>query len=151
MTKEIIVYIFIFLACLYILGLMRNISLFFKEKRNYQFMINQREKDSKSHINILDKVDATVGIINLCNLLIDNEVSKTMQACIRLNTKYDVTRLDHDVRIMATTVFESIRAEVFESPDLIITDKFLMQHITDEVMLKLMTAGQEWNTRLKQN
>jgi len=151
MIEKVFIYIFIFLAFCYIMGMIHNISLYFKEKRNYQFMINSKENSPKSKMSMLDRIDSTVSIINLTNLLIDNEISKTLQACIRLNTKYDVARLDKDVKIIATTVFESIKPEIFDAQDLVITDNFLMQHITDEVMLKLMAAGKELNNSMRNN
>lgn len=150
MVEKIFMYFFAFLAFCYIMGLIYNISQFFKEKRNYQFMINKRENLTKSSLTLLDRIDSSTGIINLSNILIDNEVSKTIQGNISLNSKYDVTRLDKDVKIIATSVFEAIKPEIFQSDDLIITDSFLMQHITDEVMLKLIIAAQELNKSLRQ-
>lgn len=136
--------VFILLADLII-----NISNYFKEKRNYQYMINNKEMDNESKISTVDRLDATFELLNLINTLIDNEISKTLQACIQLRTKYEVTRLDKDVKVIATTVYTSIKPEVYLSKDLIITETFMMQHIMDEVMLRLLKAGQEYNEALK--
>lgn len=145
MVEKIIFYIFAFIVFCTVMGMISNISLFFKEKRNYQFMINQKENMTMSRLSMIDRVDATLGIINIANILIDNEVNKTIQGCITLHTKYDVTRLDKDVKIIATTVFESLKSEIFTSHDLIINDTFLMQHISDEAMLRMISAGKELN------
>lgn len=148
MAMKVILYIFAFLAFCYIMGMIYNISQFFKEKRNYQFMLNQKENATKSKLNMLERVDSTLGIINIANILIDNEVGKTIQGCIALNSKYDVSRLDKDVKIIATTVFESLKPEIFASQDIIINDTFLMQHITDEAMLRMIAAGKELNKNI---
>lgn len=145
MVLKIIMYIFCLIAFFYIIDLIYNISCFFKEKRNYQFMVNKRETLTNSNSSMLDRIDSTVSILNLTNTLIDNEISKTLESCVSLRTKYDVSRLDKDVKIIATTVFNCIKPEVFASNELLITDTFLMQHITDEVMLKMLKRGQEYN------
>lgn len=150
MITRYILYFFAFLAFCYIMGMIYNISQYFKQKANYQMIINTNETNVKTKMTMTERVDITLSIMNLLNVLIDNEINKTLQACARINTKYDVTRLDKDVKIIATTVFEAIKPEVFISADSIISDNFLMQHITDEVMIRLMKVGQEYNKALQQ-
>lgn len=155
MVKEIIFYIFIFIAFCYIMGMIFNISQYFKNKTSnitikQQIELEKHSRELYTH-NLLDRIDATVSIMNLMNIIIDNEISKTLQGCIRLNTKYELSKLDKDVKTIATTVYDCFKKDIFDSTETIVTSNFLMQHITDEVMLRLIKAVQEYNTVLRQN
>lgn len=149
MIWRITLYIFMVISFCFVMDLVYNISLFFKEKRNYQFMINNKEKDTKSKMTMLERVDTTLEILNLCNTLIDNEITKSLQACVRLKKPYDIKRIDTDVKLIATEVFNSIKPEILISDDIILSEKFLMQHITDETILRLLKSSQEFNSIIR--
>ena len=147
MVYEIIIKIFIVLSFFIVLNCINTIADYFKEKKNHQFMLNQEEYNTNSKLDLMDRTNLTIKLMELINTLIDNEISKTLQSCIRLGSKYESTRLDKDAELISKAVFESIKSEIFLEKDLILTEEFLMQHIADEVLIRLIKYTQEYNNK----
>lgn len=134
-----------------VLYLLFNISLYFKELRNYQFMINRKEHEDRTEEVLNDRVSSTVEFLDFCNAIIDNEIAKNLSGYSRLNKKYDMTKFDVDYENIATSVYDSIKPEIIENKNLIITSKFIMQHIIDESMIRFMKYTRDYNNAINKN
>ena len=65
--EKIIIYIFLFIITCYVLNFIYQLSNYFHEKRNYQFIINKKESQMTSNMTMLDRVDSTINILQLTN------------------------------------------------------------------------------------
>ena len=134
-----------------VISLTSNISNYFSRLADYQFMINQKEKLSQTQSiePLSDRTITTTELFNLCNVLVDSEIYKTMQTCMTLHQKYDLIHLDTDIQIIGNKVFKSIKPEVFTNKDLIVTSDALMEYITERTILRLLNIATEYNNSLR--
>lgn len=108
------------------------------------------EKRSKVSIYTLDqRVTASISILNLASDLVDKEIINTMKVVRTLGKRYEPVQLDKDVNNIAKKVFEAISFNDISSEELSITVEYIMQHITDETMIKLLNTINAYNTSLE--
>ena len=134
---------------IFILQLLSGITKYFKELRNYQFMINTKEHRDEMELSLNERISSTVEFINLCNIIIDNEIAKNLSGYSRLNKKYDMTKFDTDYKNMAESVYNSIKSEIIDNRELIISSDFVLQHIIDETMIRFMRYTEDFNNNFK--
>ena len=134
-----------------VISLTSNISNYFGRLADYQFMINQKEKLSQTQSiePLSERTVTTTELFNLCNLLIDNEIYKTLKLCMTLHQKYEVVNFDKDVETVSTKVFASIKPEIFSNKDMIITSDALMEYITERTIIRLLNIATEYNNSLR--
>ena len=93
-------------------------------------------------------MDFSLEIINLCNVLIDNEVGKLLESYRRLNMRYDAKKLDKDVERITKKVFDGVQHQVIIDPNHVITPEYILQHISDQTMLRVIQFTQEYNNSI---
>ena len=143
---KIFMYIMLVLGTLVILGLFVHISEYFEEKARNLEIINNRESKYTSKLTISERLDATMDLLTLCATMIDSEVFKTIQGCVILNSKYDLKRVDKDIELISTSVFNALNKESFLDGDLLLTPEHYLQYINNETFLRLINAVQQFNS-----
>ena len=95
----------------------------------------------------LDKIDSTVSLLNLINILIDNEITKMLDSLSRLKVKYDSKSLDRDAKNIAENVYTSLKKDsTFSNENIILTDEYIMKHISEESITRLMIRSYTYNS-----
>ena len=106
-------------------------------------------KPVAKELDYLDKIEATVRLINLINVLTDNEINNKVACLSKINSKYELRKLDEDASSIATNIFNAInREENFISGNLVVNDDYIMKYITDEAIIKLLDKASQFNNNL---
>lgn len=106
-------------------------------------------KPVAKELDYLDKIEATVRLINLINVLTDNEINNKFTSLSKINSKYELRKLDEDASSIATNIFNAInREENFISGNLVVNDDYIMKYITDEAIIKLLDKASQFNNNL---
>ena len=106
-------------------------------------------KPVAKELDYLDKIEATVRLINLINVLTDNEINNKFTSLSKINSKYELRKLDEDASFIATNIFNAInREENFISGNLVVNDDYIMKYITDEAIIKLLDKASQFNNNL---
>lgn len=106
-------------------------------------------KPVAKELDYLDKIEATVRLINLINVLTDNEINNKFTSLSKINSKYELRKLDEDASSIATNIFNAInKEENFISGNLVVNDDYIMKYITDEAIIKLLDKASQFNNNL---
>lgn len=106
-------------------------------------------KPVAKELDYLDKIEATVRLINLINVLTDNEINNKFTSLSKINSKYELRKLDEDASSIATNIFNAInREDNFISGNLVVNDDYIMKYITDEAIIKLLDKASQFNNNL---
>ena len=135
----------------YILDLLTSISNKFNEESKFIELqkIKEEMKPVNKELDYLDKLEATVGFLNFINVLIDNEINNMMTSLSKIDSKYELIKLDEDAKQIATNIFQSLAKEnTFVDSNLIITNDYIMKYITDESIIKLLDKATKYNSRI---
>lgn len=153
--KYVLIGVFIlcgFLASIAIINLLITINDYFSVKKSDKLQELQLKYQDKNNphptLNAIDRVDFSLEIINLCNVLIDNEVGKLLESYRRLNMRYDAKKLDKDVERITKKVFDGVQHQVIIDPNHVITPEYILQHISDQTMLRVIQFTQEYNNSI---
>ena len=126
-----------FLLGLYLIGMIRSISFFFKEKR----LSIQEEKEAA-------RVDYSRDLLTLLAQSINLEVKKLMQNYISLNIPYRIEDLDKDVENISTQVYNSIKLDIYRSYGLIFSSGYVMTYIVENTKTILLQEVMEQQKRI---
>lgn len=137
LTLFIIACVIGFLLGLYLIGMIRSISFFFKEKR----MSIQEEKEAA-------RVDYSRDLLTLLAQSINLEVKKLMQNYISLNIPYRIEDLDKDVENISTQVYNSIKLDIYRSYGLIFSSGYVMTYIVENTKTILLQEVMEQQKRI---
>ena len=129
--------------------LINKISLFFNEKRENQIILNKKESNSTIDLSLSEKTEATIEILNFCNIIIENEILKNLSGYDRISKPYDMKKFDTDYKNIAETVYNAFKSDIIDNVNIIISSEFLMQHILDETMIRFMKFTEDYNNKLK--
>lgn len=135
----------------YIMDLLTSISNKFNEESKFIELqkIKEEMKPVNKELDYLDKLEATVGFLNFINVLIDNEINNMMTSLSKIDSKYELIKLDEDAKQIATNIFQSLAKEnTFVDNNLIITNDYIMKYITDESIIKLLDKATKYNSRI---
>lgn len=135
----------------YVSDLLTNISKKFDEESKFIELqrIKEEMKPVNKELDYLDKLEATVGFLNFINVLIDNEINNMMTSLSKIDSKYELIKLDEDAKQIATNIFQSLAKEnTFVDNNLIITNDYIMKYITDESIIKLLDKATKYNSRI---
>lgn len=100
-------------------------------------------------LDYISKIEASVAFLNFINTLIENEINKTFTSLDKINSRYDLKNLDTDAANIAKKIFDSLNKEItFSTNNLIITDEYIMRHITDEAIIRLLDKSSKYNNKL---
>lgn len=147
---EIFSIIAIIIFLFFIIRLIMKVSNYFESLTAHQLLISSTYKvEDDSSLSLPDRTESTVELLAFCNSIIDNEIAKNLSGYARLNKKYDMTKFDSDYMSIADSVYKSLKPDLLDSDDLIIPSEFVMHHILDETMVRLMRTTEEYNNNLK--
>lgn len=127
---------------LYLIGLIRNISLVNRKRRLQPVKVSSTTEQ--------DKLDYSIGVINLINNIIDIEITGFLKSYIVLGTTYNVINLDKDVETVSKTVFESIKSETYMNDTILLSDNYIMSYITKNVSYVLIVKSLSINNKLRE-
>lgn len=122
------------------------LATYFKSKETHQNIINEKEKHYSSSLSLPECLDATVDLLTLCNTLIDAEISKSLQGSAIINAKYNLQRLDTDLQLISSNVYNALNKEKILDSDLLLMPEYFLQYINNETFLRLITAVQAYNS-----
>lgn len=78
-------------------------------------------------------------LLLLINTLIETEVTSKLKSIIMLNGKYEVLKIEDDIKEISTTVFESIKDNIYDDKYNIFTGKYIMNYITKVTSLVILS------------
>lgn len=138
------------LSAIGLMSLIYNLSTYFSTKRNKLLIETEIQRQNQiNNANVyIDKVTLTVDVINLCNTLINSNVSHMISAKEMLHEKYDLKFLKEDSEKIATHVYESIRKELIVDNMLVVSDEFILNYISEETILVLLQNATDYNRNL---
>ena len=145
----IIIGIMVLILFTYICSLIISVNKYFDARTKNEELLTEREKVKPilQPINYLDKIDSTVSLLNLINILIDNEITKMLDSLSRLKVKYDSKSLDRDAKNIAENVYTSLKKDsTFSNENIILTDEYIMKHISEESITRLMIRSYTYNS-----
>ena len=145
----IIIGIMVLILFTYICSLIISVNRYFDARTKKEELLTEREKVKPilQPINYLDKIDSTVSLLNLINILIDNEITKMLDSLSRLKVKYDSKSLDRDAKNIAENVYTSLKKDsTFSNENIILTDEYIMKHISEESITRLMIRSYTYNS-----
>lgn len=137
LTIFIIICVIGVLLALYLIGMIRSISFFFKEKR-----LSIREEKEAA------RVDYSRDLLTLLAQSINLEVKKLMQNYISLNIPYRIEDLDKDVENISTQVYNSIKLDIYRSYGLIFSSGYVMTYIVENTKTILLQEVMEQQKRI---
>lgn len=106
-------------------------------------------KPVAKELDYLDKIEATVRLINLINVLTDNEINNKFTSLSKINSKYELMKLDDDAVVIATNIFNAINSEAnFINGNIVVSNEYIMKYITDEAIIKLLDKASQFNNKL---
>ena len=106
-------------------------------------------KPVAKELDYLDKIEATVRLINLINVLTDNEINNKFTSLSKINSKYELMKLDDDAVVIATNIFNAINSEEnFINGNIVVSNEYIMKYITDEAIIKLLDKASQFNNKL---
>lgn len=142
-----------FILYIFITNLLDSLTRYFNSRADlYKIEKAKVEHEmTTSNISLSERMGGTLEFLNVCNTLIDVEINNIMRTITRLNQKYDMKRLDDDVKAIATKVYKSVKSDVFINKDIVLQPDYIMQHITDETVLRLLKYTQAYNIKLSSN
>lgn len=111
--------------------------------------LKEELKPVSKELDYLDKLEATVGLLNFINVLIENEIDNKIISLSKLNSKYEMIKLDEDAKVIATNIFQSINNEqTFVDNNLIMNNEYIMKYITEQSIVKLLDKASQYNIRM---
>lgn len=125
------------LLALYLIGMIRSISFFFKEKR-----LSIREEKEAT------RVDYSRDFLTLLAQSINLEVKKLMQNYVSLNIPYRIEDLDKDVENISSQVYNSIKLDIYKSNGLVFSSAYIMTYIVENTKTILLQELMEQQKRI---
>lgn len=100
--------------------------------------------DKNKMINRLEvRVHSTTAVLNLLDTIISNEVASVLKTYARLNEPYKTLNTADDIESISSKVFESIKKEIFDDNDTVLTDEYLMKYINEQTTLAFLIETQK--------
>jgi hypothetical protein len=151
-VDRILLFTFILLACIYILTILDNIGKYFAnlKEKVFQEMIKLRDENEGTTSSAMEQFNFSVGILDLVDRMIVIEIEKVIAGYSQLNKRYEVSRLDVDIKHVSEVVSNAIRKEVFLSSDMIISSDYVIKTITERTTHLLISSVKEYNKNFLQ-
>ena len=96
-----------------------------------------------------ERIELTNSILDLIAFMVNNEIIAYFKTITSLQTSYNIANMDHDIEYIATKVYEGINKELFTNPNLILTDKYLMEYITKKTTSTILEITQIHNDNIR--
>ena len=134
----------------YIIRLLSNIRAYIVNKSNSFYLSNQKKTNTDTaSLNMTDRIDATNAVLDLISFMVTNEIASHFKSYISLKVAYDLSKLDVDASTISTTVFNGINKDLFKDPNLLLTEKYLMEFITKKTITVMIEASQNHNNNIR--
>ena len=127
---------------MYVIGLIRNLSLLNRKKRNANETYNVSEQE---------KLDYSIGVINLINNIIDIEVNGFLKSNVVLGNPYNIINLDKDVETISTSVFNAIKSDAYVNNTILLSDTYILTYITRNVSYVLIVRALTLNNKVRES
>jgi hypothetical protein len=102
--------------------------------------------DKNKMINRLEvRVSSTNAVLSLIDTIISNEVASVLKTYARLKEPYKTINTADDITKISNKVFNSIKKEIFEYNDTVITDEYIMTYINEHTALAFLIEAQKLN------
>ena len=153
MVNTIITIIFSIVGLIFIfvlMGLVSNISNYFDAKSKLANLDYSIKLSDNPTSNLQERVHVTTELLNCINALIDNEIGRIFQSYLVLRKKYEVLKMDEDIKIISEAVFNAIKKEIITDKDLVFTENYVMSFIAQSTAVKLIVYAQAYNTTIIQ-
>lgn len=141
---EIFICILLSIITIPILGILYQIYLVIKEKRNEIYIRNYNSIDGDFYNNI----ETTISFMSLCTNLIDNEIGKLLSTYIQTKNKYEYLKLDKDIEMISNNVYSAFRTNCIDNNNMIISTEYIMKYIIEETLNRLINITKEYNNSL---
>lgn len=107
--------------------------------------------DQSPSMPIGDRVDSTNQLLELIDAMISLEIMSTKRFEIFLDKKSKNIDFDNVISEVSTSVFESIKPNVFDDKDNIVSSQYLMSYIQKRTLVQYLTYfRQNMNTGVAQ-
>ena len=127
---------------MYVIGLIRNLSLLNRKKRNVNETYNVSEQE---------KLDYSIGVINLINNIIDIEVNGFLKSNVVLGNPYNIINLDKDVETISTSVFNAIKSDAYVNNTILLSDTYILTYITRNVSYVFIVRALTLNNKVRES
>lgn len=135
---------------IYVVRLFGDIRSYIVNKSRSVYLLNQKNTNlDNASLSMPDRIDFTNSVLDLISFMVNNEIISYMKTFIALNNQYDISNLDTDVEKISTLVFNGINKNLFKDPNLILTEKYLMEYITKKTISVMLDVVQNHNATLR--
>jgi hypothetical protein len=110
---------------------------------------NDRSTNKTASLSITDRIELTNSILDLISFMVTNEIVVFFKNYTALNDLYNLSRLDEDVRTLAEKVYDGINKDLFSDPNLILTEKYLLEYITKKTISTMIDVVQNHNDAIR--
>lgn len=124
----------------YLIGMIRSISFFFKEKR-------RKIKEEKE----VSRINYSTELLALLAQSINLEVAKLIQSYRSLDMLYKIENLDRDVKDISSRVYESIKLNTYSSNNMIFSTDYVMTYIIENTKALLLKEIMDMQKETKGN
>lgn len=142
--EELFIVLFVLFAIV-VIFLLHAISKLMDAKRRYYDALRKKENAPD---DVVTKVNVSATTMKLIETLVSIEIDSMVISLNMIKKPYDMLRLDKDAEYISQRVFKGIKPEIYRSEDQCLTEEYLLQFITTEVMNKFIQAMITMNTQL---
>lgn len=104
---------------------------------------------SKRESDVIEnRVANTAAVLDMMSYLIHGEIIKKISLLSLMNASYNFLNIDNDVKEVSEKVFNALKKDIFVSEEILITEDYLMEHISKNTMIELSAALKEANMRI---
>jgi len=146
---SIVIFIAIRVA-IYVIQLFGDYRSYIVNKSRSLYLSNQKNTNlDNASLSMPDRIEFTNSVLDLISFMVNNEIISYMKPYVALNNTYDISNLDTDVEKVSTIVFNGININLFKDPNLILTEKYLMEYITKKTINVMLDIVQNHNAILR--
>ena len=135
----------------YTIRLLSNIRGYILNKSNAIKLENEKSQNTIPSLTITERVEITNSILDLISFMIANEIVVHFKNYAALHLPYDVSNLDNDVKTISEKVYDGINKDIFADPNLILTNKYLLEYITKKTITSMIDVIQTHNDNIRGN
>lgn len=104
-----------------------------------------KKEDLKTPNTITMRVGDTIYLIDLIKYLINTQIETRVSILVLTGNPYNMLNLDKDIRDIGTTVYNSIKPEIYKEKEILVQPEYLLNYISSEVSIQLSTALKTMN------
>ena len=125
--------------------LLRSCSKMATSKKEYYNALTKKENQP---LDAVSRVNITASMLKIIDTLVAIEIDNRLVSMMLLKTPYNMLQLDKDIEVMSRRVFESIKAEMFNDPNLCLNTDYILQFISTQISNKFIQTMLTTNIQL---